>query len=112
IGTTCGTPVASAVARCATGCVSRNRRVGSSILALRACHAMRMMTIVTHVSLKQGSEPDWDAAMRERLAAAAERPGWVGGQPLMPPERLNRRLIVGTWPNTPESNSSQLHTAF
>ena len=58
---------------------------------------MRMMTIVTHVSLKQGTEPDWDAAMRERLAAAAERPGWVGGQLLMPLDRLNRRVIVGTW---------------
>jgi heme-degrading monooxygenase HmoA len=56
-----------------------------------------MMTIVTHVTLKQGSEPDWDTAMRERLAAAASRSGWIGGQLLMPLDRLNRRVIVGTW---------------
>lgn len=56
-----------------------------------------MMTIVTHVTLKQGAEPEWDAAMRERLSAAGERPGWVGGQLLMPLDKLNRRVIVGTW---------------
>ena len=43
-----------------------------------------MMTIVTHVTLKEGSEPEWDAAMRERLEAAKNQPGWVGGQLLMP----------------------------
>jgi heme-degrading monooxygenase HmoA len=56
-----------------------------------------MMTIVTHVSLKSGSEPEWDAAMRERLQAATDKPGWIGGQLLMPLNRLNRRVIVGTW---------------
>ena len=56
-----------------------------------------MMTIVTHVTLKEGSEPDWDAAMRERLAAAGARTGWIGGQLLMPLDKLNRRVIVGTW---------------
>ena len=56
-----------------------------------------MMTIVTHVTLRVGSEPEWDAAMRDRLAAAADKPGWVGGQLLMPLDRLNRRVIVGTW---------------
>ena len=28
-----------------------------------------MMTIVTHVTLKEGHEPEWDAAMRERLGS-------------------------------------------
>ena len=56
-----------------------------------------MMTIVTHVRLKEGSEPEWDAAMRDRLAAAASRPGWAGGQLLMPLDHLNRRVIIGTW---------------
>lgn len=56
-----------------------------------------MMTIVTHVALKEGAEPEWDAAMRERLEAARGRPGWVGGQLLMPLDHLDRRVIVGTW---------------
>jgi len=35
-----------------------------------------MMTIVTHVHVKEGAEPEWDAAMRQRLEAAREKPGW------------------------------------
>jgi heme-degrading monooxygenase HmoA len=56
-----------------------------------------MMTIVTHVHLKEGAGPDWDAAMRTRLSAAKKRPGWVGGQLLRPAEKPDRRVIVGTW---------------
>ena len=56
-----------------------------------------MMTIVTHVKLKQGAEPEWDAAMRQRLAAAREQSGWVGGQLMIPLDKLNERVIVGTW---------------
>jgi heme-degrading monooxygenase HmoA len=56
-----------------------------------------MMTIVTHVTLKEGIEPEWDVAMRERLAAATDKPGWIAGQLMMPLDHLNRRVIVGTW---------------
>lgn len=56
-----------------------------------------MMTIVTHVRLKEGAEPEWDAAMRERLDAARNQPGWIGGQLAMPLDHLDRRVIVGTW---------------
>jgi heme-degrading monooxygenase HmoA len=56
-----------------------------------------MMTIVTQVTLKEGAEPEWDAAMRERLLAARHQPGWIGGQLLIPLDRLNRRMIIGTW---------------
>lgn len=56
-----------------------------------------MLTIVTHLTLKEGTEPEWDAAMRERLNAAKERPGWVGGQLLIPLDGMNRRVIIGTW---------------
>jgi heme-degrading monooxygenase HmoA len=56
-----------------------------------------MMTIVTHVTLKEGTEPEWDAAIRERLSAAKKRAGWVGGQLLIPLDGLNTRVIVGTW---------------
>lgn len=56
-----------------------------------------MMTVITHVTLKQASEPEWDAAMQERLTAARSRPGWIGGQLLHPLEGSNQRAIVGTW---------------
>jgi len=56
-----------------------------------------MMTIVTRVTLRQGAEPEWDKAMRERMTAAREQPGWVGGQILIPLDGLDRRVIIGTW---------------
>jgi heme-degrading monooxygenase HmoA len=56
-----------------------------------------MMTVITEVTLKAGSEPEWDAAMRDRLTAAHGRPGWVGGQLLMPLRDQNKRVVVGTW---------------
>ena len=56
-----------------------------------------MMTVVTYVTLQQGTEPEWDAAMRERLDVARSRPGWVRGQVLIPLGELDRRVIVGTW---------------
>jgi hypothetical protein len=54
-----------------------------------------MMTIVTRVRLKEGTEPEWDGVMRERLSAARQQPGWVGGQLLMPLGQLDERVIVG-----------------
>jgi heme-degrading monooxygenase HmoA len=56
-----------------------------------------MMTIVTHVHLKEGAGRDWDAAMRTRLSAVNKRSSWVGGQLLRPADNPNRRVIVGTW---------------
>src|SRR5919199_955028 len=56
-----------------------------------------MMTVITRIRVKEGAEPEWDAAMGQRLEAAKGRPGWVGGQLLMPLEAFNERLIVGTW---------------
>lgn len=56
-----------------------------------------MMTVITHVSLKPGSEADWDQAMRERLAAAQGQGGCLSAQLLMPAEEKSRRVIVGTW---------------
>ena len=55
------------------------------------------MTIVTRVLVKQGNEPEWDRAMRERLDAAKGQPGWKGGQLLIPVDRLDARVIIGTW---------------
>jgi heme-degrading monooxygenase HmoA len=56
-----------------------------------------MMTIVTYITLKEGAEPEWDAAMRERLAAAKGQSGWIGGQLVMPADALHKRVIIGTW---------------
>jgi heme-degrading monooxygenase HmoA len=56
-----------------------------------------MMTIVTHVELKPGTEGDWDRTMHERLRAAEEREGWVAGQLLQPIDEPHDRVIVGTW---------------
>ncbi len=56
-----------------------------------------MMTIVTHVRLKEGAAPEWDAAMRDRLEGARSQPGWVGGELAMPLDHLTRRVIIGTW---------------
>jgi heme-degrading monooxygenase HmoA len=56
-----------------------------------------MMTIVTHVHLKEDAGREWDGAMRARLSAAKKRPGWVGGQLLRPSDKPDRRVIVGTW---------------
>jgi heme-degrading monooxygenase HmoA len=56
-----------------------------------------MMTVITHVMLNEGSEPEWDATMRERMTAAESCPGWVAGELLMPLDTLNARVIVGVW---------------
>jgi heme-degrading monooxygenase HmoA len=56
-----------------------------------------MMTVITRVALKPGTEPEWDEAMRMRIEGAHDRPGWVGGQLLIPTDGLSERIIVGTW---------------
>jgi heme-degrading monooxygenase HmoA len=56
-----------------------------------------MMTIVTHVTIEPGKEPGWDAAFRERVAAAKQQPGWVSVQLCMPAQALNKRVVIGTW---------------
>ena len=56
-----------------------------------------MMTIVTRVKLREGCEPRWDAAMRERLEAARNQTGWIAGQVAIPVDALDERVIIGTW---------------
>src|SRR5262249_23656926 len=73
--------------RCSSEAKSNRRDVGEPA----------MMTIVTHVHLKEGAGPDWDAAIRTRLSAARKASGWIGGQLLRPAEKPDRRVIVGTW---------------
>ena len=56
-----------------------------------------MMTIVTDVRVRLGAEDKWDAVVRDRMAAAKERPGLVSAQLLRSESQPNQRVIVGTW---------------
>src|SRR6266704_3463234 len=56
-----------------------------------------MMTIVTHATIEPGKEPAWDAAFRERVAAAKKQPGWVAVQLAIPADAVNERVVIGTW---------------
>lgn len=56
-----------------------------------------MMTVVTQVTLKRGCEPEWDAAMRDRLSAARDRPGWIGCQLAIPLDGPDKRTVIGSW---------------
>lgn len=56
-----------------------------------------MMTIVTDVQLRDGAAAKWDAVVRNRMATARDRPGWVGALLLRSADQPNRRVIVGTW---------------
>ena len=56
-----------------------------------------MQTIVTHVVVRDGEQDSWDAALRERVHAAVDQPGFVGVQVATPNEKPNERVIIGTW---------------
>lgn len=56
-----------------------------------------MMTVVTYMALREGAEPEWDEAMRRRLATATGRRGFVRSQVAIPLDALHRRVIIGTW---------------
>lgn len=58
-----------------------------------------MMTVITEIEITSGQEPQWDAAFRDRLEDAANQPGWVGIQLVIPLDAPNKRLVVGTWEN-------------
>lgn len=56
-----------------------------------------MMTVMTETTLKEGMEPQWDAAYRRRAEAVADHDGWVGLQLLIPLDAPNKRVVLGTW---------------
>ena len=56
-----------------------------------------MMTVVTHVKIKEGREPAWDAAFRERIASAREQRGFVAVQLCIPSDAMDERVVIGTW---------------
>jgi heme-degrading monooxygenase HmoA len=55
------------------------------------------MTVITRVVLDEGTEPDWDAAMRARMETAPSADGWISGQILIPLDSPSDRVIVGVW---------------
>jgi heme-degrading monooxygenase HmoA len=56
------------------------------------------LTVITHHVLRDDAAAhEWDAAMYERLAAARDQPGWIGGQLLRAVNDRMLRTIVGTW---------------
>jgi heme-degrading monooxygenase HmoA len=56
------------------------------------------MTVITHHALRdETAAQEWDAAMYERLSAARDQPGWIGGQLLKAVNDRTLRTIVGTW---------------
>ena len=71
-----------------------------------------MVTIVTHVELKPGTEGEWDRAMHERLRAAEHRPGWIAGQLLRPVDKSHGRVIIGTWQSREAWEAWHRDTAF
>jgi heme-degrading monooxygenase HmoA len=56
-----------------------------------------METVITRLTLKDGAEQEWDATMSDRMKAAEDQDGWVGGQLLRPVDEPSTRVIVGTW---------------
>jgi heme-degrading monooxygenase HmoA len=56
-----------------------------------------MVTVITRLRLTDGAADEWDSTMNQRLAAAKDQEGWVGGQLLKPLDDEHARVIVGTW---------------
>jgi heme-degrading monooxygenase HmoA len=56
-----------------------------------------MMTVVTTMKVRSGSEAEWDSLIAERFRSAHGRPGWVSGQLLTPTGEDRTRVLVGTW---------------
>jgi heme-degrading monooxygenase HmoA len=56
-----------------------------------------MLTVITRLALKDGADGEWDTTMNDRLSAAEDQQGWIGGQLLKPLDEPNARVIVGTW---------------
>ena len=56
-----------------------------------------MVTVVTHVHVKDGREKEWDEVFSKRLQTAREQKGFEFVQLCQPDGAPNERVIVGTW---------------
>src|SRR4051795_10787809 len=58
---------------------------------------MEMETVITRVSLNDGTESHWDSIMRDRMSAAEASNGWIGGCTLEPADEPSARIVLGLW---------------
>src|SRR3954462_15638529 len=58
---------------------------------------LEMEAVITRVVVNEGAESDWEAVMRDRMAAAEASPGWIGGSILVPEDETGARVILGLW---------------
>ena len=71
-----------------------------------------MLTVITRLTLKDGAEEEWDTTMSDRMQAARDQAGWIGGQLLKPLDDTNTRVIVGTWETRAHWEDWHNETAF
>ena len=56
-----------------------------------------MVTVVTHIRVKEGREADWDRVFSERVEAAQSQQGFAFVQLCKSQPNTSERVIVGTW---------------
>jgi heme-degrading monooxygenase HmoA len=56
-----------------------------------------MVTVVTHVRLREGAAKEWEAVFAQRAEAARERQGFVFVQLCRTDADAGERVIVGSW---------------
>jgi heme-degrading monooxygenase HmoA len=71
-----------------------------------------MLTVITRLTLKDGTDQEWDTTMSDRMQAARDQAGWIGGQLLKPLDDTNTRVIVGTWETRAHWEDWHNETAF
>jgi heme-degrading monooxygenase HmoA len=71
-----------------------------------------MEAVITRVVLNEGAESEWEATMRDRMAAAESSDGWIGGSILAPEAGDNARIIFGLWESRSQWESWHGDPAF
>jgi heme-degrading monooxygenase HmoA len=56
-----------------------------------------MVTVVTHVRIRDGRAQEWDAVFAKRVQAARDQAGFEVVQLCRPEDAPGERVIVGTW---------------
>lgn len=71
-----------------------------------------MQTIITRVRLHGDGVEQWDSAIRERLRAAKDHPGWVSAQLLRAEGQPMERAIIGVWESVADWEAWHESSAF